>query len=233
MWIYPAAGALIALAFSGTMLRRFLVRRRAYQLLWAAALLMYAVASASLAVGAAAGWSPALYRTYWLLGAILNVPYLATGEIFLLVRRRGADAVFLLLVFATAYAANRVRTGALAPAALVAELPRGSAAWARDPVVLMLARFYSFAGYAVLVAGALWSAWRMRAEPALRPRTLGTLGVVVGATIVAAGSAFAAAGDVFGFSLALTAGISTMYWGFVRASRPSPTAEARSLSGPR
>ena len=221
MWVFPAIAALVSLVFAGLLFRRFLERRRPFQLLWAIALLMYSVASLALVLGVVNGWTSDEYRVYWLLGAVLNVPFLAVGELALLVRNRTVVNVLLLIVvFLTAFALNRVRTATLDTAALEADLPRGSEVLADDTFALALARYYAFTGYFVLLGGALWSAWKMRGAPQLRNRFVGTLGIAGGATIVAAGSAFAATGNLPGFSITLTVGIATMFWGFVRASRP-------------
>jgi hypothetical protein len=222
MWIFPMVGSVVALAFAGMLARRYLERRRPPEILWALALVMYAVASAALALGAGDGWSTGEYRAYWLFGAVLNVPFLAMGEVYLLLKRRlVAELLLLVLLFATAFALNRIRTATLVATALEADLPRGSRAWANDPFALDLARLYSFAGFFVLLGGTLWSAWGMRAADELRNRFLGTLGIAIGASVVAAGSAFAAAGNLAGFSLMITAGVAVMFWGFRRASRAS------------
>lgn len=221
MWLFPAISALVALIFSGLLLRQYLERHRPYQLAWAAALLMYAGASIALVLGVTgSGWSETSYRAYWLLGAVLNVPYLAIGELYLLVWRRAVvNGLFLLLVFATAFAFNRIRTATLVPQALAADLPRGSRVWALDTLALDLARYYSFPAYFLLIGGTLWSAWRMRGAPEMRNRFLGTLGIAIGATVVAAGSVFAATGNLPGFTITITIGITAMFWGFLRASR--------------
>ncbi|GIV00507.1 MAG: hypothetical protein KatS3mg014_2122 [Actinomycetota bacterium] len=217
MWTLPLLAAAIALCFAVLLLRAYTRRRRPAQLLWAAALLMYAGASFALALGVLDGWSVAEYRWYWALGAVLNVPYLAAGELFLLVReRRVRLAALLLLAFGTAFALARVRTGTVDVVALGRELPRGSEAWAEDPFVLDLARYYAFPAYFFLVGGTLWSAWRMRGRPELRDRFLGTLGIAIGATVIAAGSAFALAGQLAGFSATLAVGVAAMFWGFLR-----------------
>jgi hypothetical protein len=227
MWLVPSGAAAVALVFAAALLQRYIVRRRPAQLLWALALLMYAGASLALALGVRDGWSGAEYRWYWALGAVLNVPYLAAGEVFLLAGdRRVRLGALALLLFGTAFALARVRTGTLDLAALGRDLPLGREAWAEDPFVLDLARYYAFPAYFLLVGGALWSAWRMRGRPELRDRFSGTLGIAVGATIVAAGSAFALTGQVAGFSATLAVGIAVMFWGFVRASRPVAVARS-------
>jgi hypothetical protein len=91
-----------------------------------------------------------------------------------------------------------------------------------------LPQLISIPSYLILVIGALWSAWRMRGRPELKDRFMGTLLIVLGATVIAGfGSAFAALGDLAPFSIALLVGISVMFWGFLRASRPVtiPAAE--------
>jgi hypothetical protein len=232
MWVFPLLAAIVALVFAAMLGRQFAVRRRPSQLVWAFALLLYAGGSLALFLGALDGWTQAEYKAYWLFGAVLNVPFLALGEVYLLVKARAVGSACLLaLVFATAFATNRIAGAAVVPAALGHDLPLGKEVWAADPFVLHLAQLYAYPTYAFLVGGTLWSAWRMRRAPDLRDRFLGTLGIAGGATIVAAGSAFAATGVLPGFSIALTAGIGVMFWGFVRASRPrTPAGTAAAAS---
>ncbi|MGZ4151831.1 MAG: hypothetical protein ACXVP3_05250, partial [Actinomycetota bacterium] len=66
-----------------------------------------------------------------------------------------------------------------------------------------------------------WSAWRMRGQPAVRDRMLGTALIAAGATIVAIGSGIGAGLNVVPvFSVGLLLGIAVMFCGFVLASRP-------------
>lgn len=234
MWVFPLAAALVAIGFAVLLVRSWMARRRPAQLAWAVALLMYAAASLALFLGVVGGWTPAEYRVYWLFGAVLNVPYLAMGELYLLVRSKAVRTVALvLLLFATAFAVARIRTATLDVAALDVDLPRGSEVWADDPLALDLARYYAFPAYFFLLGGTLWSAWKMRGHPELRNRFLGTLAIAVGATIVAAGSAFALTGNFVGFSLTLSVGIVVMFWGFLRTTAPpsTATASARAVDG--
>src|SRR5439155_4809455 len=169
MWVLPLAAALVALVFAALLGRQYLDRRRPYQLLWVIALLMYAIASIALFAGVLSGWTTSAFRVYWLFGAVLTVPYLAMGEVYLLVKNRVVvNALLLLLVFASAFAVSRIRTAAIDPAALGSRLPSGKDAWAADPFVLHMAQIYAYPTYAFLVAGTLWSAWRMRSAPHLR-----------------------------------------------------------------
>ena len=100
MWVFPLAAAIVALAFAASLARRFARSRRLHLAMWSAALVMYAIASLAVAIGALAGWSRSLFEIYWILGAVLNVPLLAAGEVHLLRRGQVLDiAVWVVLAF--------------------------------------------------------------------------------------------------------------------------------------
>lgn len=225
MWVFPLLAGLVALVFSALLARQFAQRRRSYQAFWAVALLMYAIASAVVALGAVDGWTSGEFRVYWALGAVLNVPFLAQGELDLLVRNRAVRwGLYVLLVFVTAYTIAVVRTAELrgGAAALAEDLPSGKEVFGAGTPAHRLPQLISIPAYLVLVGGALWSAWRMRGRPELRDRFRGTLLIALGATVIAGfGSAFAALGHLLPFSLSLLVGIAVMFAGFLRASRPT------------
>jgi hypothetical protein len=168
---------------------------------------------------------------YWILGAVLNVPLLAAGEVHLLGRAWVLDLlVWVALAFVFAYTIAVTRGAPVDPAALAERLPSGKEVFGDGSAAHRLPQLISIPSYLILVVGAAWSAWRVRGRPDLRERFIGTLLVVAGATITAAaGSAFAAVGNLPAFSLALLAGVAVMFVGFLRATRSRPTHERREL----
>lgn len=221
MWVFPLAAGAVALLFTAQLGRQFASRHRPAQLFWAVSMLMYALASLAVVFGAIGGWTRLEFQVFWVLGAVLNVPFLAAGEIALLTRRPWVTpALWLILVFVCAYAVATTRTALFDPAALAQDLPSGKEVFGAGSAAHRLPQLISIPSYLILVGGAIWSAWRMRGRPELRDRFMGTLWIAVGATVIAGvGSAFAAAGNLPVFSLSLLVGIATMYWGFLRASR--------------
>jgi hypothetical protein len=227
VWAFPLAAAIVAVFFAAALARDFVARRRSYLAMWSAAMLMYGVASAAVALGAANGWTSGEFRVYWALGAVLNVPFLAQGELDLLIHRRAVRwALYVLLAFVTAYTIAVVRTADVDPAALADELPSGKEVFGDGSAAHRLPQIIAIPAYVVLLAGTIWSAWRMRGRRELRDRFWGTLLIALGATVIAGfGSAFAALGHLVPFSVALLAGIAVMFAGFLRATRtaqPSP-----------
>lgn len=222
MWAFPLVAAAVAFVFAVLLARQYVQRRRPSQLLWAIALLMYAAASLAVAIGALNGWSRLAFEVYWVFGAVLNVPFLAAGELQLLVRNRTVElALDVVLVFLVAYSISVVRGAAYDAHALAQQLPSGKHVFGDGTPAHQLPRWISIPSYLILVVGALWSAWRMRGRPELKDRFMGTLLIVLGATVIAGGSSFAAAGQLAPFSVSLLIGIAVMFWGFLRASKPT------------
>ncbi|MGH2540292.1 MAG: hypothetical protein ACRDGK_07205, partial [Actinomycetota bacterium] len=219
---FPLVAAVVAAVFAGLVARQYGARRRPYQLAWAVALMMYTLASAAVALGASGGWTTGEFKLYWALGAVLNVPFLAGGELMLLVRNRVFQAgVWIVLVFVTAYTVSVLRGASFDAAALAADLPSGKHVFGDGSEAHRLPQLISIPSYLVLLGGALWSAWRMRGRRELRDRFVGTLLIALGASVIAGfGSAFAALGYLASFSAALAVGIVVMFLGFLRAGRP-------------
>jgi hypothetical protein len=224
MWVFPLLATLVAAAFAVLLAKQFAIRRGQPQLLWAIAMAMFALASLALMVGVLSGWTRTWFIVYWAF-AQLNIAFLAGGELVLLFRRSWVLwVVWLVLVFVTAFtfAVLRAAEPNMNVAALADHLPLGRDVFGGGSSAHRLAQLVAYPAYAILLLGTLWSAWKMRGRPELKDRFLGTLLIAIGATIVAAGSAFAATGILLGFSLSIVAGICVMFVGFVRASRRAP-----------
>jgi len=223
MWVFPLVAAIVAFVFAAMLAKQFAIRRGQAQLLWAIALAMYGLASIAVTAGVLSGWTRTWFVLYWAFGAVLNVAFLAGGELVLLFRRRWVLwAVWLVLVFVTAYTLTVLRGANVNPAAFADRLPLGRDVFGSGTPAHRLAQLVAYPAYVILLLGTLWSAWKMRGRPELKDRFVGTLLIAVGATIVAGGAAFAAAGVLPGFILTIVAGICVMFAGFIRASRRAP-----------
>lgn len=227
MWLFPLAAALVSLTFSLLLALEWRRRPRPHLLAWSVALAMFAGASLAAAVGILEGWSPAWYRTYYLLGAIVNVPVLGLGTLYLLSPRPLAHVSAVVVAGATAVAAFAVVQADLNVGGLhSAGLPRGSDVMPEG--VRMMSRIYSITGFVVVVAGALWSAWRLarRRNTALRELVIANVLIAVGTVVVAAASEVArvATGSAQGslFGLGLFVGVTAMFAGFLMTRRRPP-----------
>src|SRR5512134_3155712 len=151
MWVFPLVAAVVAAVFAGLVGRQYMARRRPYQLAWALALAMYAVASLAVVLGTTGGWTTDEFRIYWALGAVLNVPFLAGGEVMLLTRNRTAQAaVWIALVFLTAYTVAVLRNASIDAAALAEDLPSGKHVFGDGTAAHRLPQLISIPSYLVL-----------------------------------------------------------------------------------
>jgi len=64
---------------------------------YAGGIAMFAAATWALVSGLAAGWTGTSYRTFFLFGAVLNIPLLALGSVFLVIGRRTGHVATVLL----------------------------------------------------------------------------------------------------------------------------------------
>ena len=73
----------VATLFAEATFKRWRQGRRPHEAAWTVALALFALASAALATGASTGWDRGVFRVFYLLGAVLNVPWLALGTLVL------------------------------------------------------------------------------------------------------------------------------------------------------
>ncbi|MEE1571036.1 MAG: hypothetical protein V1247_05555, partial [Acidimicrobiales bacterium] len=93
-----SAATLISLGFTATVLERWLDRHRPQDMAWAVALLLFSLGAGSMWLGASVGWSAGPFRAFYIFGAVLNVPILALGTVYLMVPRPRADRIALVTV---------------------------------------------------------------------------------------------------------------------------------------
>jgi hypothetical protein len=184
----PLLSTIVTLVFAGIVFGQYLSRRKPYQLVWALALVIFAIATGSEFLGNAFGWTEATYRSWYLCGAMFGVAYLALGTIYLLAPRRWAHIVAGLLVLASIYPTFRVLT---APVDMQLALASGTISGTGFPAdVRLMTPFFNVFGTVVLVGGALYSAyvfWRRRTQGNM---VLSNILIAGGALLIAAGGAF-------------------------------------------
>ena len=318
-----AIASVVSGVFAVTLLTRFASRRHqgrrddgAHALLfWGIALVMFAVAAVGLVSGVIGGWSSGEFRTFYLFGGVLNVPWLALGSVAVnarspLVSRwtggvllavavvvgrqalvaeisalwlpatvlAGVWAIVLLvgvpdvvvgaaaavLVVYTAVAVVTVLTAGYVEPLPVEGIPEGSSLFA--PTVRGFAVGGNAVGAITVIVSALASSavmvwrrpdrsadrlvipdareggyvealarWFLRGRNGQGPRLAhlvrGNLMIAAGVGIAAAGGVFSFLGETVGHALGFTLGVTVMYGGFVRTTRPlaSPTSAG---SGP-
>lgn len=217
MWVFPLLAALVSAVFAGSVLRSWAVRKGPHLAAWGAALVMFALASAAAAAGMMLEWTSGLFRAFYLFGAIVNVPVLALGTLYLLASRKVAHICALAVVVLGVGATIDVLQAPLDVSGLQTDgIPAGSEVMPEE--LRMLSRIYSFAGFFVVVGGAVLSAIRLRRQggPHLGRLAGANLLIALGTTVVAVASGFARYEQGLPFSIGLLAGVTLMFLGFIR-----------------
>lgn len=194
---------------------------------WTFALALFALASAALATAASTGWDKGTFRVFFLLGAVLNVPWLALGTVYLIAGTRAGDRIRAGLVLFTGFAIG-VMLAAPIHGTILRDggIPVGKDHFGVLPRVL--AGVGSGVGAVVVFGGAVYSAVRFA-----RRRAPGTGALAGGNALIALGTLVLSSGGLLqgvvgqdtGFVTSLALGIVVVYAGFVVASS-TPRAAA-------
>lgn len=211
------ATSLLALRLAGRIAGRWRARRAPELLAWGGSLFAYALATAALAWGAAAGWDARSFRVYYLFGALLTAPLLGAGSLLLWRRRWAGPLALVYTGFAVGLMAgihvHGVFSGNTIPAAqdhlgLAARLPAivANAAGTAAVVVVALATF--------------------------RGRPRGNALILLGTALAAVGTALAGLGEAETAAFAAAA-VVCLYLGFIApraGTRPAKTQAATPTS---
>jgi hypothetical protein len=199
------AAALVTLRLSADLLRRYRRRRAPELVAWGGALGSYAVAAGALAWGAAAGWSEAAFRVYYLGGGLLTAALLGAGSLLLVGRRWAGPLALVYTGLAVGIALAMTVEGPLSGT----ELPE-----AQDVLAVWPARVVAIAANS---AGTL--AVVVVAVATMRRRPLGNALLLAGVAVAAIGSGLAGLG-VGALAPAIALAAVLLYAGMVVPRRP-------------
>jgi hypothetical protein len=225
-----AAATLVSLAFALSTLERWLERRKPHELMWTISLVFFSLGSLAFWAGAGLGWGVWSFKAFYLFGAILNVPYLALGTVYLLGRRETGDRWLWVVSLLGAFSAGIVVEAPLVAFVDPAVLPRGSEVFTAGPRIA--AAVASGVASLVIIGGALWSAARLVRTgrrpaglpvPVLAPGRLALANVLIAAgTLVlgAGGTSNSVLDAMNAFAVSLVAGITLIFLGFLLTVTP-------------
>jgi hypothetical protein len=199
------AATLVSLRLAAQLVRRWGTRRTPDLLVWGASLAAFAVASAALAWGAAAGWDDRAFRVYYLFGALLTAPLLGAGSLFRTRLSRAPVALGLMLYVGLAVGVALAMQ--IDPPVGGSELPEPG-----DHLEFFPARVVALVGN---VSGTVAAV--VVAAMGIRRRPVGNALIVAGVIAAALGSAVAGLAAWGGSAFTIVAAV-LLYAGFVSRS---------------
>jgi len=229
-----ATATVLACLVAMATFQRAAAGRGPHQWAWTVALVLFAAASAALALGVSTGWDTGTYKVFYLCGAILSVPWLALGTVFLLFGGAIGRRVRGWLVFFSGLALGAVLLATVEPISGTG-IPVGRDTFTQA-LPRVLAAVASGLGATVIIVGALWSLARLLGSDDVPGRgrlALANALVALGTLVLSSGGLIQGfVGHDEAFALTLAVGIAVIYTGFLVAdgSRVRPAAEPAEYS---
>ncbi len=223
---------MVAVAFAFNTYEHWLLRRTRQYLAWTVAMVLFAVGAAALAWGSELGWSSTAFRLFYAAGAITNVPFLAVGQLYLLVRRRTADRIFVVVSVVTSFAFGVVLAVPFVGKLPSERLPKGDEVFGLAPRVF--AAVGSGGAAVVLAAGTIMGIVRISQAHRRHPiagagRRITGLALLTLGTFVSGASGLlnSVLGAMSAFSVTLVIGVVILFAGFMLSTSSTSSTAAR------
>ena len=212
----PLISTIVAFVCGVTVLDQYFARRKPFQLLWAIGFFMYGISTLAEFYTEIYGLHDIIFRLWFFMGAICVAPYLGQGTVYLLLRRRTAHILMVILVILSIYGVVRLFS---------AHIDFGTATRLTDKIVVptdvgILTGLVSVYGTIALVGGALYSAWIFGRKRILPYRVVSNVLIALGALLPAIGGSLLKLGTAHGatFYILELAGVIIIFIGFLRTN---------------
>lgn len=226
----PIFTTIIALSLAVSLGRRFRARGGRHLMWWTVGALTYAAGTAVEAAVTLFGWQEWLFRSWYIVGALLGGAPLAQGAVYLHLPRRAADVLSVVLVAVVIVAATCVLVVPIQHDLVEAHRLTGRVmAW---PWVRAFSPFINLYAFVFLVGGAVRSAVQFWRNQETRLRAEGNALIAVGALLPGIGGSFTRFGYTEVLYVTEFLGIILIYLGYRRATRsPGAAPEIPSHDG--
>lgn len=98
--VLPLLSSVLSFGFAAMVADQWIRRRQPYQLVWTIGLIWFGIAAGTEFLGGAMGWNEALYRIWYLVGAVWVAGWLGLGTAYLLAKTRFGYAVAVSILLA-------------------------------------------------------------------------------------------------------------------------------------
>ncbi|MEX1043526.1 MAG: hypothetical protein WD532_10755 [Acidimicrobiia bacterium] len=223
--ILGVLGGLASTVFAIDLIRDYRRSPRPHVAAYGAGIAMFAIATWAFVYGITVGWTGTSYRTFFLFGAILNIPVLALGSMFLVVGRRSGH---VMTVAVAAIAAISVTLTATVP--FTNPLPPTGVPSAIFPPLSegfgprLLAAIAGGTGASILIILSLVSVFRFWRSN--RRIVIGNALILAGTLVASFQGTVLALGEEGDFALKLTVTATLLWLGYrvTKGARVAPAA---------
>jgi hypothetical protein len=212
--VIAALAGVAASIFAFDLWRDYRRRPRPHIAAYGAGMTLFAIATWCLFIGLAFGWSGPVYRTFFLFGAVLNIPLLALGSMFLVVGKKSGHVMTVAIGAIAAISTTLTFTVPFEQPLPDGGIPHDMFATGFGP--RLFAIIGGASGTTILVILALISLFRFWRKD--RRIVWGNALIVTGTLAAAWGGTGLALGEAGGFALSLLLAVSFIWGGYRVAS---------------
>lgn len=211
----PIITTLVGLAFATELWKHWRRKPAAtYLLWWFLGIATYVAGTVTESLTALLGWHAAIFRAWYITGALLGAAPLAQGSVYLLLPKRVANAMAVLFVSTVLVASTFV---ILSPLNLAHESVAAGRLTGRVLEWAWVRRFSPFLNsYAALflIGGAVYSALKYRAVPNAEGRVRGNWLIAIGTLLPGIGGTATRYGHTEVLFVTELIGLLLVWWGY-------------------
>ena len=232
-WIHyiPLFTTGFALIFLVILYRHWQQKKDAMHIFWwMLGVLFYGAGTVTESINTLAGFSGANFRAWYILGALLGGAPLAQGTVYLLMKRRTAHVLSILLVTVVLVTSILVILSPIHPELI--ENNRMTGKILEWKFVRYITPFINLYAFAFLVGGAVYSAVKYARTRAYRSRFLGNVCIAIGGLLPGIGGSFTKFGYVEVLYVTEFVGLAFIYLGYriIRNDRSMVSIHANQLA---
>lgn len=226
----PILSTFISAAFAWVILARYRLKRQSYHLLWwGIGIVTYGVGTLIESLVTLFGWQSALFKAWYIAGALLGGAPLAVGTIYLLFGRRAGRIAVVLLLAAVGVTSifvilSPVRMDLVDPTILSGKALAWQSVRRVSPFINSLAALF-------LVGGAIYSAIHFFGHPESRHVSIGNIFIAVGALLPGVGGMGSRMGHTELLYIAEFIGVILIWIGYKYCQRPLDPAKLSAVGG--
>lgn len=226
----PILTTLFCVYFAYELFTRYSEKPGSYHLLWwAFGVVAYGAGTLVESLWTLTGGGVAMFKIWYIVGALMGGAPLAQGTVYLLLKRKTAHILSLILIAAFAFGSIVVILSPTDMSLIAGGAPQGKAllwSWVRA-----VSPFINTYAVIFLVGGAIYSAIHYRKMPEMRNRTIGNWLIAIGAILPGIGGMSSRMGHTEVLYVAEIVGILMIFFGYRRCSiDPRPQGYPAHLS---
>ncbi len=212
----PIATTIFSVIFAYALLSRYrMEKEKPYLLWWGIGVALYGVGTFTESYVSLVGWNEYIFRLWYISGALLGGAPLAQGTVYLLMSRKKADRLTVLLVGFILVAALMVIITPLNYN--LVELHRLSGKVIEWHYVRLFSPFINLYAVIFLVGGAVYSARFYKKRNNMRNKYLANIYIAIGAVLPGIGGSFTRFGYTEVLYVTEFLGLSLIFFGYIKA----------------